>query len=214
MARSSEVAALLDEGFVPSGAKPKVRDPITGEASYQSSNIPGRMLKALVVYQQEQQAMVQRRMEDAKKRSDMYKTLRDAGYDPKRAHKAVVEMQFPTEEGEKPAKERKTEAEIGKLQAQTKKLLQGGGNYKENLALWKQAEKEVFMSLGGSDIAGLDEANKAKYFPAIQERYKELKGELGVGDAEPGKKDARTLYNEARAAGKSVEEAKRIAGIS
>ncbi len=52
----------------------------------------------------------------------MYKTLRDAGYEPKRAYDAVMSGQMPEEAGGDTPKEQETAAKIGVANATTEKI--------------------------------------------------------------------------------------------
>lgn len=58
-----------------------------------------------------------------------------------------------------------------------------------DLKLWKQAEKEVLSSLGGSMWMGLDKGARTQYLPAIHKRYLELKSILENGNVSPTKQE-------------------------
>lgn len=120
---------LLDQGYVPPGVAPKTitepgATPMTGVGNDSIS----RFVQGVLQQSQEARARDERAAEKAKKQTEMYNTLRDAGYEPKRAHEAVLKLEFPSEPGSEGLKQKqeeanlaKTEAEVGKVQADTEK---------------------------------------------------------------------------------------------
>lgn len=91
-------SALLAAGFVPSGVTPK-RINSQGEATWQTEGQEnlGALNNALSGVFQSMQLAHQRKQEKLKNRFDMYKTLRDSGYDHLAAAKASEKMEFPTD---------------------------------------------------------------------------------------------------------------------
>ena len=174
--------SLLEEGYEPQGAD--------------VSRLSG-MNKAMDVYQKRYMEEQKRRQEKLKNQFDMYKTLRESGYDPGRAHKSVIEMEFPKEAGGKSMQEEKGELDIQKTKLEIEKLKSGFN--KDDLDLWQQAEDETLASLGGSQWMAIDESKQSSYLPAIKQRYLELKNTLGGKVEEPsGKKITPDLLLKAR----------------
>lgn len=86
---------LLRAGFVPSGVRPKTIQP-DGSAQWENNSRLGRAAKILQTMIYQEQVKSQQRAERMKYQSDMYKSLRDAGYDPKTAYDAVQKNQMPS----------------------------------------------------------------------------------------------------------------------
>lgn len=57
-------------------------------------------------------------------------------------------------------------------------------NKPDDLAIWRQAEKETLHSLGGSEFVGLSPQRQAEYSQKIKSRYLDLKREMGVESPE------------------------------
>lgn len=57
--------------------------------------------------------------------------------------------------------------------------------------LWKQAEKETLSSLGGSSMMGLSRDKQAQYYPAIENRFLELKKQFNLQTPDDRVKRAR-----------------------
>lgn len=107
------------QGAVPLGAKPKTVLEPGGEPGHYPQDRLSRMARTLQRYMQKIEENQEKARLKAEKQLDMYKTLREAGYDSKRATEAVRKMEFPEEPGGLPVKERKAEAEISKIEAET-----------------------------------------------------------------------------------------------
>lgn len=114
---------LLNQGYVPAGATPKTIVEPGGEAGYYDTSRLGNLLRNLDKVQKQRQAEVEKQQKEFKRQTDMYKVLRDAGYSPEKATKAVKEGKLlvdPGESEEDKLKREKTQAEIDKIKSQTK----------------------------------------------------------------------------------------------
>lgn len=83
---------LAAMGAVPAGAQPKtIITDQNGEqtAGYYDTSSMGNLLRTLKTQQLKVEADQKKKMEALQKQADMYKTLREAGYDPKAAYEAV-----------------------------------------------------------------------------------------------------------------------------
>ena len=113
---------LAEQGYVPAGMPPKQIDPSTGEAQNVGAGAINRIaftIRKLKQQQEEQQAAKQKQMMNM---FDMYKTLREAGYDSKSANEAVMKNQMPVDMPGLATKEEKEKAETVKTEAETKKI--------------------------------------------------------------------------------------------
>lgn len=82
--------ALLEQGAVPAGVKPKViTEPGGTPGNYQTDKL-STMLRGLEKFQKEEKAKEEERQKKLSKQVDMYKTLREAGYEPNKAYEAVM----------------------------------------------------------------------------------------------------------------------------
>uniref|UniRef100_A0A6M3IVG9 Uncharacterized protein n=1 Tax=viral metagenome TaxID=1070528 RepID=A0A6M3IVG9_9ZZZZ len=102
------VEELMKQGYVPEGQTPKTILPEGGDpGNYDTgpmANVARALEKMRFKFQQDQETKIKK----IEKKSDMYKTLREAGYEPKRAFDAVSKLEFPTEmPGETPAEKEK-----------------------------------------------------------------------------------------------------------
>jgi len=86
-------------GYVPKGAQPMTLDRETGDLSYQQTDPLSRLVRGLQKYQQEHQLQIEKQQKETQNKSDMYKTLRESGYDSKTAFEAVKKSSMPTEPG-------------------------------------------------------------------------------------------------------------------
>jgi len=66
----------------------------------------------------------------------------------------------------------------------------------DNLKLWKQAENEVVTALGGASMVGLDEESRSQYYPAIYNRYTQLKEQFGKGKIPATNIEQKSPYKE------------------
>lgn len=111
MGWDSVAAQLLQQGYVPSGVTPNV-------VQQEGDDVTARIKQGLMAYQAEQKAKDEEKAAKLKKQGDMYKTLRDSGYDPKSAYKAVTTSTFG-EPGGLTTAEQKTGAEVKGIEAST-----------------------------------------------------------------------------------------------
>jgi len=98
MSESARILAAM--GAVPAGVQPKTITEENGEPGNYDISTLGRVIRVLNQQKLKVEADAQKKMETAKKKMDMYKTLRDAGYDSKSAYESVIknEMKVPGEE--------------------------------------------------------------------------------------------------------------------
>ncbi len=75
-------------GYVPQGARPKHVDS-SGQVIPDPGDFSERLLKGIMEYKQKVQVEEKKRQELFKNQSDQYKTLRESGYSPEKAFKAV-----------------------------------------------------------------------------------------------------------------------------
>ena len=116
--------ALLNAGYTPAGVPPQKTG--GGRGLEVLNQALGQMFQGM------QQAQ-ERKQKKVKDQFDMYKTLRDAGYDSQSAHAAVLKNQFPAlpggmgvDEEKKRAELAKTQADVGLSNAKTDYYKQGG----------------------------------------------------------------------------------------
>src|SRR6185436_5097425 len=99
---------LLQQGYLPPGAKEDNISPV---------------LKSISGFLDEKQAQDEKQMKKVQNQSTMYRTLRDAGYTPEKAHQAILDNGFPkdvpTEQGSLDLKNLKTKTSIGKEKSAT-----------------------------------------------------------------------------------------------
>ena len=84
-------------GAVPAGARPKtiLAGDENQEPGYYQTDPLSNMVRALKARQLDIEEKAKKQMEKAQKKADMYKTLREAGYDPTSAYEATQKDQFP-----------------------------------------------------------------------------------------------------------------------
>lgn len=78
---------LLQQGYVPDGAAPTIQQGV-------DESTTGRLLGALNNYQEKIKTDNADKQKEITNKLDMYKTLRDAGYDPQKAYDAVHSDKF------------------------------------------------------------------------------------------------------------------------
>jgi len=95
MAEAERILAAL--GAVPLGAHPKtiLAGHANQEPGYYQTDPLSNLVRTLKARTLDIEAEAKKKMETAQKKADMYKTLREAGYDPKSAYEAVTKNQFP-----------------------------------------------------------------------------------------------------------------------
>lgn len=93
---AQEMSALLDQGYVPAGTKPKVIPAGGQEAGYYDISPMGQIFRAMTKNKQKTEADFEEKLKATKKKADMYQTLRESGYSPKSAYDAVESAQYPS----------------------------------------------------------------------------------------------------------------------
>lgn len=95
MAEYERVLAAL--GAVPSGARPKtiLAGDENQEAGYYQTDPLSNLVRVLKARKLDIEDKAKKQMEAAQKKADMYKTLREAGYDKRAAYEAIEKNQFP-----------------------------------------------------------------------------------------------------------------------
>lgn len=144
------VDSLLAQGYTPVGTKPKRILPAAeggdGEPGYYETDPASRLMRVLTTQIKQQQLAQQKKQKTLKDQTDMYQTLRDAGYDPKQAHEAVIKNSFPQEEGGQTEKEKTKEVERKATEQRTeyykKKMLEGPQTTVRDRILKKIADGE------------------------------------------------------------------------
>lgn len=124
---------LLRQGFVPKGVRRKQLN-ASGEATWETgaqragtalNKVMDNVYGALEMRRKQEQ----QKAEAQAKQFDMYKTLRESGYDPKAAHEATLKkvgLPEPSGTDKFGREEEKTQAELGLTKAKTKYYEQGG----------------------------------------------------------------------------------------
>lgn len=166
-------SALLEQGYVPKGVEPKVSID-GGTPGYQNTGVMATMARALQLFQQQHQQVLQEKQKKMKNKLDMFNTLRDSGYDPQAAFDAVEKMELPKGLPGKSLEQRKTEADI---------------TYKEGLSNNKSA---VIARILNKIIAGEDLST------GEEDIYKDViakQSDLSEVLDQTGKNDVETLKN-------------------
>lgn len=114
--------ALLEQGYTLKGMPRKRINTDTGETGYEETSTLGRIAQNISGFLLKQRQEEEKRQKEMNKKLEMYKTLREAGYDPGRAHKAVQEMKFPAEAAAESIKEQQAKAELEKTRVETEKI--------------------------------------------------------------------------------------------
>ena len=137
--------ALLSAGYTPAGVQPQQTGGNKGMEVLNQAL--GQMFQGM------QQAQ-ERKQKKVKDQFDMYKTLRDAGYDSQSAHAAVLKNQFPALPGGTGLEEEKKRADLAKTQADTR----------------QSNKKADYYAQGGPKRTVIDKMNPA----GLQNRLKYL----------------------------------------
>ena len=122
---------LLSQGAVPKGIQAKTVLEPGGKPDYYDTSWSGRLLRGLEKVQGQQTQKVEDQFKMMSRNVDMYKTLRDAGYSPERAYKAVSEKKFPEAAGGISMKEEQEKANLEKTKAETEKIKSETSGYEE-----------------------------------------------------------------------------------
>lgn len=174
-------------GAVPSGAKAKtiLAGDENQEPGYYQTDPMANMARGLNKFLQQQAAEEEKRQKRLKDQFDMYKTLRDSGYDSKSAHEAIQKNEFPSGMPGVSTREQKEKLELEKTQAEIDKIktdidspksgvLQGKILNKimndETLTAGEQKIYDETIKHKGSDLeSNLDGAYKNKYIATKEE---------------------------------------------
>lgn len=110
---------LIPEGSVMAGRKPRTVTESGDIVDNYDTSTMGSINRAMQAYIVEAQIKKEKQQKKVKDQSDMYKTLRDAGYEPKKAYEAVMKGEFPDEAS---TGESKVDLETVKIKAQTEQV--------------------------------------------------------------------------------------------
>lgn len=148
-----------------------------------------------------EQEEVERRKKETEK-FDMFKTLREAGYDTKSAHAAMVSGKLPSAPPDTSMKERKEKAEVEKVEAETGLAKEKGAAYargdiggrmravdKMNAAQLQREIKRISNPMENPDF-GSEESEQ--YLSYLNERLQSMaqypgQGKKGAGKPQGGK---------------------------
>ncbi len=129
---------FLEQGYTPQGMPRKVINTDTGQVGLEDNSTLAKLTKGLQTFMIQRQQQQEKLQKELEKETDMYKTLREAGYDSKSAHDAVMKGKFPTVPGEESIKQQQEVATLAHTKAETEKLL--------NPKLKDRTELEKFRS--------------------------------------------------------------------
>lgn len=183
MAFSELINRLIPQGAVMAGATPQtiLADGTSGgtEPGYYDTSPLGNLLRQVETMQAETRIKEEAKQKKQKHRVDMYKTLRDAGYDPKKAYDAVIAGDFPTEPGGITEAQEKTKAEAGLARKKTEiyptntksllhaKIQEKVANGDELTSGEQRLYDEVIRKYGQkSDLGAILDAKKKEAAPA------------------------------------------------
>ena len=169
--------ALLEQGYVPKGVAPKTSID-GGTPGYHNTGAMATMARALQLFTQQQQQVLQEKQKKMKSKIDMFNTLRDSGYSPQAAFDAVEKMELPEEMPGESIKRRGEEADI---------------KYKEAAAANMPYTKSVLYSKILTKIAEGEDLT-----PGEQEIYDDVitkQSDLAGLLNQTGKNDVETLKN-------------------
>jgi len=110
------VSTLLEQGFTLPGMPRKEINTDTGEVGYEQSGM-GAIAKGLTSFLLAREKEQKKQQEEMKTQSDMYKSLREAGYDSQSAFDAVMKRKMPTQAGGEALKEQKEKQDISESKA-------------------------------------------------------------------------------------------------
>jgi hypothetical protein len=199
MAEFERVLAAM--GAVPAGTRPKTIS-AGQEPSYDQTGSLTNLLGVLKTMQIEKDDRIKKKQEAVAKKADMYKTLREAGYDPKSAYEAVIKGNFPTEAGEETLKEQQGKVDIEKTVVQT-------DYYKSKIPLGiKEAEEKI--KLIDAQIAKIDKETASVDNPLEKEKKQKqidkLNAQIELINSRVGQQDQGNILDEALGAGNIKQE--------
>lgn len=173
---------LFRQGAVPAGTQPKSISSDGTVTAFQPNKL-NRMAAVIGQVLQVEMAKEKQRQEKLAKQFDMYKVLRDAGYDSKSAHEAVQKNQLPDEAGGETLEQQKQRADIGLTQAKTDYYKQGGPGQIERMTPNQLQQRLRFLTESGE----ADEETQAE-INTITSRLRQLSTQSGGGGGfEPDK---------------------------
>lgn len=197
---------LFNQGWVPGGAQPKAVVTEGGEPGYFPTDQLSTAVREFKKIQAEEAAKEEVAMKKMEKKSDMYQTLRDQGYEPKRAYEAVKNMKFPeelpTQDSKEDLDQNKKRADIAKTIAETEvipsknapklqaKIIQKIANG-ENLTNGEQKIYDETIKRKGDDLSGiLTDKDKEDHITTKERILKK------VADGDPLTPGELQLYND------------------
>lgn len=108
---------LLEQGYTLPGTERKtIVD--GGEPGYHDTSTLGKFAQGLQTFLAKAQAAEEKRQKEMERQVDMYKTLREAGYDPKSAYDAVKSGRFPNVPAGESVKQKQEQATLRKTEAE------------------------------------------------------------------------------------------------
>jgi tRNA splicing endonuclease len=193
MAEAERILAAL--GAVPKGAAPKtiLAGDENQEPGYYQTDPLSNLVRTLKKRQLEIDDALKKKQEATQKKTDMYKTLREAGYDPKSAYEAVIKGEFPLEAGGESLKEQQGKAGLEKTVAQTE-------YYKSKVPLGiKEAEEKI--KLIDAQIAKIDKETTSIDNPLEKEKKQKqidkLNAQIELINSRVGQQDQGNILDEA-----------------
>lgn len=197
MSAEQLLAAL---GAVPKGMTPKTILNGSEPGYYQTGHLEN-LFRAIDKFKFDQEQEQQKRMLDMQNKATLYKTLRESGYSPSAATKAVNEQssRFQPDQADKPSEsERKLKLESDKIRADIYKQ-----NVTAKLAKEKEAREARKMELESKLLDKKSERESAKLDSDIQKNQAEIDLRKSQSDLLKTKKDTPgtqgALYQNAKA---------------
>lgn len=116
---------LLEQGFVPAGTTPNVINAEGNMIGKVSTDPLSRLMRTLEASSIKNQAKQEKLQADQAKKMDIYRTLREQGYDPKKAYEAAMNGTLPMEAPGETMKDQTDAAGLEKTKAETEKIKKG-----------------------------------------------------------------------------------------
>lgn len=192
---ATDINEHLRNGLVPQGYQKKSFDPITQQSYVESDSGLGRAAQVIQrILVQRQQVMKDRR-EKLEKQFDMYKVLRDAGYDPKSAHEAVQKNQMPAAPGGESLEEQEKKATIEEKQAKADYYRKGASKRTviDQMTPNQLQSRLKFLLENPSE----DEASDQQEISAITRKIREMTlGKTQAGQEAPAQRTEKPVKSE------------------
>jgi hypothetical protein len=195
---------LMALGAVPKGMQPKtiLAGDENQEPGYYQTDPLSNLVRTLKKKQLDIEDATKKKQEAAAKKFDMYKTLREAGYDSKSAHEAVMKGLFPEEAGGETLKEQQGKVGIEKTEIQTE-------YYKSKIPLGiKEAEEKI--KLIDAQIAKIDREVASVDNPLEKEKKQKqidkLNAQIELINSRVGQQDQGNILDEALGTGNIKQE--------